>query len=478
MQWTTDDIMAATHGEQAGDACRVCFEGISIDSRRISPTDFFVAIRGDVHDGHRFCEDVIQKGVRGILVERQQTRRLPIADWQRHGIACITVTNTTRALGDLAAYHRKRLNVRIIAITGSNGKTTTRGMTSEVLQQRFRVLSTVGNLNNHIGLPLTLLNLDINHECAVVELGMNHSGEIERLSEICRPDIGVITMIGTAHLENFSSQDDIAKAKAELFRHLQPNGIAVLNLDDSRLEALAPKLSAPVIFFGTADAAQVRARQVVSHGAQTSFTLDLPDGSTPVTLPIAGTFMVSNALAAASVGYAMGLSATEIKAGLENFKPEKGRMNIVTTAWGIHILDDTYNANPASMTAAVQTLLELKGAARGIVIVGDMLELGKDSPRFHRRLGEQIASAGMSELYATGNFSPDVADGAVGSGMPPESVFVGSLDAIRSRVIESLQKNDWILIKGSRAMGMEKIAGDIIRWAGHSSSSGTLLPFS
>ena len=478
MQWTTDDIMAATHGEQAGDARRMCFEGISIDSRKISPTDFFVAIRGDVHDGHRFCEDVIQKGVRGILVERQQTRRLPIADWQRHGIACITVTNTTRALGDLAAYHRKRLNVRIIAITGSNGKTTTRGMTSEVLQQRFRVLSTVGNLNNHIGLPLTLLNLDINHECAVVELGMNHSGEIERLSEICRPDIGVITMIGTAHLENFSSQDDIAKAKAELFRHLQPNGIAVLNLDDSRLEALAPKLSAQVIFFGTAAAAQVRARQIVSHGAQTSFTLDLPGDSTPVTLSIAGTFMVSNALAAASVGYALGLSAAEIKAGLENFKPEKGRMNIVTTAWGVHILDDTYNANPASMTAAVQTLLELKGAARGIVIVGDMLELGKDSPRFHRRLGEQIASAGMSELYATGNFSQDVADGAVGSGMSPESVFVGNLDDIRSRVTENLQKNDWILIKGSRAMGMEKIAGDIVRWAGHSSGSGTLLPFS
>ncbi len=478
MQWTTDDIMAATHGEQAGDARRICFEGISIDSRKISPTDFFVAIHGDVHDGHRFCEDVIQKGVRGILVENRQTQYLPVADWQRQGIACITVTDTTRALGDMAAYHRRRLNVRVVAITGSNGKTTTRGMTSEVLKQRFRVLSTAGNLNNHIGLPLTLLNLDINHECAVVELGMNHSGEIERLSEICRPDIGVITMIGTAHLENFSSQDDIAKAKAELFRHLQPDGSAVLNLDDSRLEALAPELSAPVIFFGTADTARVRARQIVSHGAQTSFILDLPNDSAWVRLPVAGIFMISNALAAASVGYAMGLSAAEIKTGLENFKPEKGRMNIVTTAWGVHIVDDTYNANPASMTAAVQTLLELKGAARGIVIVGDMLELGKDSPHFHRRLGEQIASAGMSELYATGDFSPDVADGAVGFGMSPESVFVGSLDAIRSRVTESLQKNDWILIKGSRAMGMEKITGDIIRWAGHSSGSDTLLPFS
>ncbi len=465
MQWTTDDIIAATRGEHTGDTQPLSFDGISIDSRKISSTDCFVAIRGDIHDGHRFCEDVIQKGVRGIVVEHSHIQHLPIADWRHQGIVCITVADTTRALGDMAAYHRKRLNVRVVAITGSNGKTTTRGMTSEVLQQRFRVLSTAGNLNNHIGLPLTLLNLSHHHECAVVELGMNHSGEIERLSAICQPDIGVITMIGAAHLENFSSQNDITNAKAELFRHLRPNGIAILNLDDPRLEALASGLSAPVIFFGVAKSAQIHARHITSRGARVSFMLEIPGDTAAVTLSIAGTFMASNALAAAAVGYALGVSAAEIKAGLENFNPVTGRMNIVETALGVHIVDDTYNANPASMAAAVQTLVELKGAGRGMVIVGDMLELGKNSRRFHRDLGERIASAGMFALYATGEFGPDVAAGAIGSGMDPEAVFVGNSDAISSHIKERLQKEDWVLIKGSRAMRMDKIASDIIHWA-------------
>jgi UDP-N-acetylmuramoyl-tripeptide--D-alanyl-D-alanine ligase len=465
MQWTTDDILVATAGKWICGNRNVRFSGIAIDSRRISVSELFVAIRGDVHDGHRFCADVAQSGVNGILVDIHEIEFLPIVEWRQKGIACIGVEDTTRALGDLAAYHRSRFSVSVVAITGSSGKTTTRSMTSDILCRRFKILSTAGNFNNHIGLPLTLLNLQREHEWAVLELGMNHAGEIDRLSEICRPNIGVITTIGTAHLENFASPDGILQAKAEIFAHLHPEGQAVLNMDDPKLLELSRRLSVPVIFFGLNPGARVRARQVETRSTGTSFILDLPDESVEINIPAAGAFMATNALAAATVGFALGVSGDEIKAALEKFKPVKGRMNVIETARQIHLVDDTYNANPVSMAAAIETLQKIKDGSRGILVIGDMLELGKESAALHRKIGEIAATAGMAALYATGNFASAVAQGAAGQGMDSGRIFVGDRQAICEHLKGSLRKEDWVLIKGSRAMGMERIVDDITSWA-------------
>jgi UDP-N-acetylmuramoyl-tripeptide--D-alanyl-D-alanine ligase len=465
MQWTTDDILVATAGQWICGNRNVQFSGIAIDSRRISLSELFVAIRGEFHDGHRFCADVVQRGVNGILVDIHAIGSLPVAEWRQKGIICIGVKDTTRALGDLAAYHKRRFSVSVVAITGSSGKTTTRSMTSDILCRRFNVLSTSGNFNNHIGLPLTLLNLKKEHEWAVLELGMNHSGEIDRLSEICQPNIGVITTIGTAHLENFTSPGGILQAKAEIFAHLHPEGLALLNMDDPKLLELSRRLSVPVIFFGLNPGARVRARQIETRSSGTSFFLDLPEETVEIRLPAAGEFMATNALAAASVGFALGLSGDEIKAALEKFKPVKGRMNVIATARQIHLVDDTYNANPVSMAAAIETLQKIKDGHRGILVIGDMLELGKESPELHRKVGEIAATAGLSALYATGRFANAVAQGAAGQGMDSRRIFVCDQQAICEHLKGSLRKGDWVLIKGSRAMGMEKIVDDISRWA-------------
>lgn len=455
----------ATAGERICGNANAQFSGIAIDSRTITISELFVAICGEHHDGHRFCADVVQCGVRGILIDIRSVGSLPIAEWRQKGIVCIGVEDTTRALGDLAAYHRRRFPVSVAAITGSSGKTTTRSMTSDILRRHFKVLSTAGNFNNQIGLPLTLLNLEREHEWAVLELGMNHSGEIDRLSEICQPNIGVITGIGTAHLENFTSPDGILQAKAEIFAHLHPEGRAILNMDDPKLLGLSRRLSVPVIFFGLHPGARVRARQVETRSSGTSFVLDLPEESVKIMLPATGDFMATNALAAAAVGFALGVSGDEIKVALEAFQPVKGRMNVIETARRIHIVDDTYNANPVSMAAAIQTLQKIKDGRRGILVLGDMLELGTGSAEMHRKIGEMAATTGMAALYATGKFACDVVRGAVGQGMDSGRIFIGGRQAICEHLKNSLRKEDWVLIKGSRAMGMEKIVYDITRWA-------------
>jgi UDP-N-acetylmuramoyl-tripeptide--D-alanyl-D-alanine ligase len=464
MRWTTDDVLMATAGEWVCGNRDVQFSGIAIDSRKISISEFFVAIRGEFHDGHRFCAEVVESGVKGVLIDSHSIGSLPIDEWRHKGIVCIGVGDTTRALGDLAAYHRRRFPVSVVAITGSNGKTTTRSMTSDILCRRYSVLSTAGNFNNHIGLPLTLLNLERGHEWAVLELGMNHSGEIDRLSDICQPNIGVITMVGTAHLENFDSPDGILEAKAEIFAHLRPEGLAILNMDDPQLVELSRRLSVPVIFFGLNPSASVRARQVESRSSGITFFLDLPEETVEIRLPAAGSFMATNALAAAAVGFALGLTGCEIKMALEGFKPVKGRMNVIETKRQIFIVDDTYNANPASMAAAIHFLEKIKGG-RSILVIGDMLELGKDSAAFHRKVGGLAQTSGMAALYATGRFASDVAQGAAEQGMDAERIFIGDRQAVSEHLKGGLNKGDWILIKGSRAMGMEKIVQNIAMWA-------------
>lgn len=464
--WRTEEIIEATKGVAVSGEISGLFTGISIDSRTISPGELFVAIIGSSHDGHAFAGEVIEKGIKGLIVARQHVNRLPCGKWEKAGVFCVAVEDTVKALGDLAAYNRKRAGVSVVAITGSNGKTSTRQMTGAIVSRRFDVLSTTGNLNNEIGLPLTLLKLSPIHKLAVVELGTNHPGEIARLAGICRPDIGIITNIGPAHLEGLNSIEGVMNAKGELLDGIAPDGTAILNADDERVMCLAGKTSKKVILYGYSENAMIRASSVEAMGTSTSFVLRLPGESITVDLPVPGEFMVSNALAAASAGYLLGLNACDIKAGLENFTPVKGRMNIFTMKNGITVIDDSYNANPGSMEAAIKTLAGLKGNKRGILVAGDMLELGTHSEAMHCKIGALSAESGIAMLYASGEFSGKIAEGAVGSGMDPAYIFTGSHEDIINDLTDRLKSGDWVLVKGSRGMKMEKIVLKLKEWAG------------
>jgi len=463
--WRTSEILEATGGDLFIGDLTHSFSGVSIDSRKISPDDLFIAVKGDVHDGHSFIASVIENGVSGLLVEKNKTSMLPEIKSLKNRIVCITVDDTVRALGDLAAFNRRRTPVSVIAVTGSNGKTTTRNMTSGVVSRRFCTLSTQGNLNNEIGLPLTLLNLKRAHQWAVVELGMNRPGEIERLAEICLPDIGVITNIGPAHLEGLGSVDAVMKAKGELLGKIKPDGTAVLNADDPRLLKLADTTTRNILLFGMSKNAAIRAESIQEKIEGVSFKLVLPEEKISVHLKTPAVFMVSNALAASAAGHLVGLTAGEIKAGLEAFDPVKGRMNIHKTGKGIHIIDDTYNANPGSMQAAIRTLVSLKGENRGFLIAGDMLELGKHSAALHRKIGSTAAGSDIAGLYVTGKFSEDVAAGALEEHMNPDDIFKGTREEILDTVTKRLDSGDWVLVKGSRGMAMEKVVQGLLAWA-------------
>lgn len=454
--WKATDILAATGGRLLRGTMEQTFTGISIDSRTIRESELFMAIKGEIHDGHDFINEVVRKGIRGVVINDDMAGKIPAHDYQEE-IVFISVKDTTRALGDLAFYKRKHSSVSVVAITGSNGKTTTREMTASIVSQGFSILSTSGNFNNEIGLPLTLSQLNESHEWAILELAMNRPGEIKRLAEICLPEIGLITNIGPAHLEGLGSLEGVVRAKGELLEGLNPKGTAVLNADDPMTVKLAQKAPAGILFFGLSDRASIRAEELRETPTGTSFTLVLPDKRIPVDLKAPGSFMVLNALGAAAVGYLLGLSAADIQTGLENFRPVQGRLNIVHTSAGIHIIDDTYNANPASMGAAISTLQQLKKENRAILVAGDMLELGDQSLSLHEQIGSLSGNSDIANLYITGKYAEAVARGARKTGMNPKSIYIGSKDEILKKLFSRLKAGDWVLVKGSRAIGMEKI---------------------
>jgi UDP-N-acetylmuramoyl-tripeptide--D-alanyl-D-alanine ligase len=366
----------------------------------------------------------------------------------------------------MAAFNRLRSHVSVVAITGSNGKTTTRRMTAMILDRQYNTLTAIGNFNNDIGLPLTLLGLSSGHQWAVLELGTNNPGEIARLADICSPDIAVLTNIGPAHLEGLGSIEGVMQEKGDLLKSLAPGAQAILNADDSRVIQLAAKTKAQVTFYGLSQEATIRAEDVNEAKGAISFKLIFAGENIAVHLNSPGRFMVSNALAAAAVGHQIGLSCNTVKTALETFKPVAGRMNIQHLPGGIHLIDDTYNANPESMKAAFATLNTMRAGARGIVAVGDMLELGAQAQSLHRNLGADAARSGISRLYTCGEFAADVRAGAHDNGLPPIDTFEGTHEDIVEDLKYRLQPGDWLLVKGSRGMAMEKVVRKLQEWAG------------
>ncbi|MFO7716763.1 UDP-N-acetylmuramoyl-tripeptide--D-alanyl-D-alanine ligase [Desulfosarcina sp.] len=463
--WTTAQVLTATGGSLISGTAEMVFAGIGIDSRTIGPTHLFVAIAGASHDGHRFVGDVLDRGVQGLVVAGSRVADMPMDRIAAGGVACVAVDDTTRALGALARFNRNRGSLKVLAVTGSNGKTSTRMFMDLVIQKTYSTLSTAGNLNNHIGVPLTLFRLAPAHQVALLELGMNHAGEIGRLGCICEPDVGVITNVGPAHLEGLGSLDNVARAKGELLQAIRPGGTAILNADDPRVAALAGSTGHPVVYFGCDRRAQIRADDIRLTDAGTAFRLVTPSGAIAVTLATPARVMVSNALAAAAAGEVLGVPLALIQAGLASFCPQAGRMGIRLPGRDLCVLDDTYNANPSSMAAAIETLARMQANRRTLAVLGDMLELGPQSAALHREIGRAVADARIDQLLVTGRFASAVAEGAMERKMAAERIFTGTKPALVERLKRLLRPGDLILVKGSRGMAMEEVVAAMGRWA-------------
>jgi UDP-N-acetylmuramoyl-tripeptide--D-alanyl-D-alanine ligase len=447
-------VAAALAADPPGPCPEEGFAGVSTDTRTLAPGELFVALAGPSFDGHDFVAAALAAGAGGAVV------REGFADPALERACLFRVADPRRALGDLAAAWRREHSALVAAVTGSNGKTTTKEMLAAILGRRHRVLKNAGNLNNDIGLPLTLLGLEAGHTACVLEMGMNAAGEIARLTEIAAPEAGVVTNVGPAHLGRLGSLEAVARAKTELFRGLGPAAAAVVNLDDPLLAPWAEKLDCRVVTFGSAPAAQVRVSGISGLGSRTAFTLALP-GAEPVRvrLAAAGRHNALNAAAAAATAWALGQGPEEAAAGLEEFRPVKGRLGVARSFWGWTVLDDTYNANPASLAAGLGALDDLAAGRRRVLILGDMRELGPEAESLHRRAGRLAAESGCALVLAVGRRAPAVAAGAREAGLGPEAALAfEAWEELVWRARELLGEEDVVLVKGSRSARMERVA--------------------
>ena len=465
--WTGPDVLAATGGEPLCGDGLFRFTGVSIDSRTIDPGQLFVAIKGKRHDGHEYITDVLAAGVSGFIVERTCPASA-VARIKTAGGLCLAVEDTIRALGALARFRRRKAGLPVVAITGSNGKTSTKEMTARVLEQRYDVLATAGNFNNEIGLPLTLLRLAASHEAAVLELGMNAPGEIARLTAICEPNIGVVLNVGEGHLAGLGGIEEVARAKGELIEAMGAAGTAVLNADDPRVLKMAERATGRVVTFGQNGHGDVRGLDYRQDGGTCLFDMVFAGEGDRLSVRLngCGRHLVSNALAAAAAGKLLDVPPAAIKEGLEKFVPVAGRLTIIPTRSGFWVVDDTYNANPASMRAAMAAVASLKGDGRGLLVLGDMLELGQRAAELHREIGRRAAESGAALLFVVGDFAPVVAEGAVGAGMDRERITAGSKAEIIAALTSAVRPGDWVLSKGSRAMAMETVTAAVVAAGG------------
>jgi UDP-N-acetylmuramoyl-tripeptide--D-alanyl-D-alanine ligase len=463
--FTTAEILAATRGTLLQGGAGNAFYGVSTDSRTCQAGELFIPLSGERHDGHEFIPGALRRSARGVLVEERmlgrgdQGQKAPGPHLEIPSeITLIAVPDTLTALGDLAASWRRRFAVPVVAITGSCGKTTTKEMIAQVLSRSFKVLKNRLNLNNLIGMPLTLLDLEGSHEAAVVEMGMNAFGEIRRLTSIAAPNIGVLTNIHAAHTEGVGDISGVARAKGELAGTLNHGALLVYNADDPWAAPLGSKFPGPALNFSMAPGAALRATGRRLRGALgQQANLHYQGLTWPLALPVPGLHMLYNALAATAVGLSLGLSPAETAQALKEFQPIHRRSQVVTLKSGAHLLNDCYNANPGSMAMALKTLQELRpSGGRAAAALADMLELGAGAAAAHRELGRGAADLGLDLLVVYGNFRGEVAAGAKAGGLPPSRIVpVASREEGAGVLRAFLQPGDWLLVKGSRSMHME-----------------------
>lgn len=424
------------------------FNGCSTDSRAIKPGQMFIALRGERFDGHAFLHEASRAGACAALVEQGDGV---------NSLSLLLVNDSRKAMGRLARHWRSEFTLPLIALTGSNGKTTVKEMLASILTLQAPVLSTRGNLNNDIGVPLTLFQLGPEHRYAVIEMGANHPGEISWLSEITRPTVALITQCAPAHLRGFGSVEGVAKSKGEIFDGLMENGTAIINADDHyagfwRKTAVTRRQ----LSFGIENRADVCASDIVfnTEKKSTDFVIHIPGFSSAVSLPIPGMHNVMNALAAAACCIAVGIQGDVIKKGLERIAPVKGRMQLKYTRKGVRLFDDTYNANPASLKAGLEVLTNYEG--RRWLVLGDMGELGVAERELHREAGEMAREYGIERLYATGELSRYAVQG-FGEG----ALHFHRIEDLINALNNDLSAGTTVLVKGSRAMAMERVVNGL-----------------
>jgi UDP-N-acetylmuramoyl-tripeptide--D-alanyl-D-alanine ligase len=435
------DIATALNGHLYGEDRPL--RTVSIDSRTVTEEDLFVALKGERFDGHDFLREVAARGAAGIMV--QQRAALDISQ--------IVIDDTRLGLGRLAALWRDQYRPRLAAVTGSNGKTTVKEMLASVLSWAGETLMTRGNLNNDIGVPLTLLRLRETHRYAVIEMGANHPGEIRYLSRLAAPDSAVITNAGPAHLEGFGSLEGVARAKAEIYEHVRPGGTAVINADDAFAPLWRDKTAhLNRIEFSLDGTADVSGRW---ESGGNLLRIDAGEGACELRLSLPGRHNARNALAAAATALSLGVSLEDICRGLETVQPVKGRLYAQAGIAGMHILDDTYNANPGSVQAALEVVTQLPGEAW--LVLGDMGELGADSARLHAGIGELARAAGVRRLFTLGVLSRHAA-ASFGKGAETYDSVPPLAEALKAGAGPTVN----LLIKGSRAMHMEQVVAELL----------------
>lgn len=426
---------------------------VSIDTRTLQPGDLFVAIRGERFDGHQYLVEAFTKGATGFLIDRAGRALAPAA--LAPGLVLIEVDDTVRALQRMARDVRRRSGVRVVAITGSAGKTTTKEITAEFLSTRYRVFRNRGNLNNHIGLPLSLLELRAQPDVAVVELGMNHPGEISTLVGIAEPEVRVWTNVGDAHLGFFPSADAIADAKAEILESAGPDHVVVANADDPRVMARVRRFAGPVITFGTQAEADVRATGIEPRGLDgMAASVRTPGGEARVTTALLGLGNLSNVLAAIAVAHHFGVSAAECAGRAAGLRPAAHRGELLRLPGGLTLIDDSYNSSPSALKRSLETVGAATGSARKAAVLGEMLELGAHAERLHRECGQAAAQAGLDLLVAVGGPpAAALADAAVTAGMARGAVVhVTTSDEAAQVALRRLRPGDLVLVKGSRGI--------------------------
>jgi UDP-N-acetylmuramoyl-tripeptide--D-alanyl-D-alanine ligase len=421
---------------------------LSTDSRTLQPGDLFVAMRGDNFDGHRFVDQAEQRGAVGAVVEEQWNGQSP------PNLSLLRVADTLVAYQQIAAQYRRSLGIRVVAITGSNGKTSTKDFTASVLARRFRVTKTEGNFNNHVGLPRTMLEASAQDQIGVWEIGMNHPGEIAPLAQLARPEVAIITNIGIAHIEFLGSRAAIAQEKGDLAASLGPDGTLILNGGDEFAQTVAQRAAGRVILAGI-DRGEVQAREIVQAATGAEFSILEGAHHCHAVLPVPGLHMVQNALLAVAAGRVFGLSLEECAAGLAAAPLARARLQI-RNIHGVQFIDDTYNANPDSTKAALRTLAELETDGRRIAVLGQMTELGAESVHGHEEVGQVAALFGIDQLIALGQSSAAIATAARAAGLAKSQVVASAREAAEL-LGATTQPGDLVLVKGSRSARTERV---------------------
>jgi UDP-N-acetylmuramoyl-tripeptide--D-alanyl-D-alanine ligase len=445
------DVAAVTGGRLIGDDVEV--RSVVVDGRiKDADSALFVAIAGERADGHDFVLQALEGPSVAAMIERETDSTA--------GIPAVVVESTMKGLADLARAERSAMRAAVIGVTGSTGKTMTKDLIAAVLSPRFDVVASANSFNNEIGLPLTLLESNASTEVVVAEMGSRGVGHIASLTEIASPTAGVITNVGVAHMELFGSQENVADAKAELVESLDARGTAILPIDDPVVRTFGGRTKANVLWFGRGDDARVRAESVtLDADGNAHFVLAVDDAREPVALSIPGEHMVSNALAAAAAGVLLGLSVAEIAAGLKDAHVSAWRMETFTGAGGVRVINDAYNANPTSMAAALKAARWIARDGRLAAVLGTMRELGHLSEREHERVGELVARLGIERLITVGDEAEPILRAAIREGVEPENAvaYATGEDALED-VRAWAHEGDVVLFKGSRAVGLEKLA--------------------